>query len=239
MSYPHLPPADEGTEYSSRSHNGEDYITTGLFPVGSPTHTKDDLVRCPVLAMDFDAVDYLHHQLGSDSPGVRELKGILTESPREEVDDLLAEHWEELSQMLERAELTPTVVVMSGYGYHVYFWTECGGGDIPRMNLAARWLIHSVNTAAGYALADTSASDAGTRLLRPPGSFNNKGQPVEVRVTHSGGPLYRVPDDIPAVVFDRATGSSSAGPESSWDQSSPFAGINTAGPARRPNFSRR
>mgnify|MGYP003147576456 FL=1 len=237
MSYPHLPPADEGTEYSSRSHNGEDYITTGLFPVGSPTHTKDDLVRCPVLAMDFDAVDYLHHQLGSDSPGVRELKGILTESPREEVDDLLAEHWEELSQMLERAELTPTVVVMSGYGYHVYFWTECGGGDIPRMKLAARWLIHSVNTAAGYALADTSASDAGTRLLRPPGSFNNKGQPVEVRVTHSGGPLYRVPDDIPAVVFDRATGSSSAGPESSWDQSSPFAGINTAGPARRPNFS--
>lgn len=237
MQYPHLPPTDEGTEYAPRSHNGEAYITTGLFPVGSSTHTKEDLVRCPVLALDFDVADYLHRQLGESSPGASELKNILVESSREEVEEVLQEHWQELLVVLSRAELSPTKVVMSGYGYHVYFWTECGGTDLPRMDLATRWLIHTVNTAAGYAIADTAAADAGTRLLRAPGTFNNKGEPVEVRLSFETGPSYRVPEDIPAVVFDRRTGSSAAGPVPRLDPNRPFAGINTAGPARRPNFS--
>ena len=61
MPYPHLPPPSEGTEYSTRTILREEYLTTGLFPIGAARHTLAELVRCPVLAIDFDLADFLHH----------------------------------------------------------------------------------------------------------------------------------------------------------------------------------
>ena len=223
--YPHLPPADEDTEYAPRSHNGEDYLTTGLFPLRSSTHTLADLVRCPVLALDFDASDYLHHQLGEDSPGISEIKELLHESPREEVADLLTEQLQVICAAFSALQIQPSTIVMSGYGFHVYLWTACGGHDIERMRQANRWLISEINTAAGYSLADTSAKDAGTRLLRAPGTYNRKGHsPVKVHLVRSNeeGRTYTppVPSQSPRAEAGR-----------------PFRGIGSANPDTRRNFS--
>lgn len=222
MPYPHLPPPSEGTEYSTRTILREEYLTTGLFPIGAARHTLAELVRCPVLAIDFDLADFLHHAYSLADVSPRQIKEMLCSEPREEVEDLLAQHLGAIRATFERLEIVPTVITMSGYGYHVYLWTECGGHDIERMRAANRWLIRRINEHTGYALADASAKDAGTRLLRPPGTFNRKGeQPVEVLLIEQGDTLFTVPEQIP-------TGTTTA---------SPFQGINGSQAANRQSFS--
>ena len=42
-----LPSPSAGHEYAERSHNGQSYITTGLFPIGSPSHRREHLWCLP------------------------------------------------------------------------------------------------------------------------------------------------------------------------------------------------
>ena len=229
MTYPHLPPADAGTEYSPRCIRGEDYLTTGLFPLGAATHEWKDIVRCPTLALDFDLADWLHESLGANSPGSKELKKIFVESPREKVEELLEEHLTDIDAVLSRCELEPTCVVMSGYGYHVYFHTACGGWELDRMKAAGHWLVHVVNRAAGYPAADPQAKDAGTRILRAPGTYNKKGPTaVEVLLVRSGGPLFTVPAQVPATPSTSTRVSNSGGA---------FSGIQGATGIQRRKYS--
>ena len=231
MEYLHLPPADDGTEYATRRIRGEDYLTTGLFPVGSGKHTHVELVRCPTLALDFDLADWLHESLGEDSPGPKGLKALFLESPREEVEALLTEQLSDIGDILERCELQPTCVVMSGYGYHVYFHTACGGWDLDRMKEAGRWLVHIVNTAAGYPAADPGAKDAGTRVLRAPGTYNRKGPPVEVLLVSADGPNIRLPETLAV-----PANSPGLGRDSAPDGSTPFSGIQSATGIQRRSY---
>jgi len=185
------------------------------------------------LALDFDLSDWFHKELGEDSPGVAEIKKTFYESPREEIQPLLDSHLEDILQAIEDAGFSePTYVIMSGYGHHVYWWTECGGVDIERMRKANRWLMQSINEIGGSAVADTAAKDIGTRLLRPPGSFNRKGQtPVEVvqvYETERADSSFRVPSVIPSVSFSQATPTR---------PSNPFAGIGTAQGPQHTSFS--
>ena len=227
MTHFHLPPPTEGTEYARRVINGEEYMTTGLFPIGSARHTLEELVSCPVLCFDFDLADYVKQEMLPDAT-TRDIKQMMYGLDRGDVEDLLENHLEAIVSVLSTLGITASSIVMSGYGFHVYLWTECGGSDISRMREANRWLIHRINQLVGFELADASAKDAGTRILRPPGTYNRKGtEPVEVVLLDCTEELYRVPANVPDVPNSR--NSSSTG--------SPFAGISTAIPANRRNFS--
>jgi hypothetical protein len=91
-----LPPAPAGFEYSARSHNGQGYITTGLFPVGAPNHKLEQLHQVRALVFDADLVDWilgcgpntdLEQKIGSLDP--KEVKAWLRGVPRNEVEELL------------------------------------------------------------------------------------------------------------------------------------------------------
>lgn len=227
MTHFHLPPPTEGTEYARRVINGEEYMTTGLFPIGSARHTLEELVSCPVLCFDFDLADYVKQEMLPDAT-VRDIKQMMYGLDRGDLEDLLENHLEAIVSVLSTLGITASSIVMSGYGFHVYLWTECGGSDIARMREANRWLIHRINQLVGFELADASAKDAGTRILRPPGTYNRKGtEPVEVVLLDCTEELYRVPANVPDVPSSR----------NSSNTGSPFAGISTAIPANRRNFS--
>ena len=57
-----LPSPSAGHEYAERSHNGQSYITTGLFPIGSPSHRREHLYQVRALIFDADLADALSHQ---------------------------------------------------------------------------------------------------------------------------------------------------------------------------------
>lgn len=231
MTHFHLPPPTEGNEYARRVINREEYLTTGLFPIGSPRHTLEELVACPALSFDFDLADYIKAEMLPDNT-VREIKEMMYGLDRTDVEDLLEAQLDVIISTFSALRITPSTIVMSGYGFHVYLWTECGGEDIDRMRRANRWLISRLNEIAGFELADSSAKDAGTRILRPPGTFNCKGEePVEVTLLDSTGVLYPVPANVPDVSNSRNS------PSRNNNTSSPFAGISSALPANRRNFS--
>ncbi len=61
---PQLPPPDDGYEFAGREIDGQEYVTTGQFPIGSRTHTLADLHRAPSLVFDIDVKDRIAHKEG-------------------------------------------------------------------------------------------------------------------------------------------------------------------------------
>ena len=148
MEYRHLPPADEGTEYAQRVVGSEVYVTTGLFPLGSESHKGEQLIRCPTLVLDFDLADWLQVP-----------KSDLYGMDRDEIDTHLVELLETIELVVEQvAGVEPSAVVMSGYGFHIYLWTACGGHDLDHAKAVNRWLAGAINEAVGFAMADTNAT---------------------------------------------------------------------------------
>lgn len=217
MEYRHLPHADEGTEYAQRVVGSEVYVTTGLFPVGSESHKGEQLIRCPTLVLDFDLADWLQVS-----------KSDLYGMDREEIDTHLVELLETIELVVKQvAGVEPSAVVMSGYGFHVYLWTACGGHDPDHAKAVNRWLAHQINETVGFAMADINATDAGTRILRPPGTFNRKGkEPVPVLLISTDGPEYELPSTVGAVREERARQTSGA-----------FSGISNASGIQRVPYS--
>jgi len=109
--------------------------------------------------------------------------------------ELISEQRVFLLETIEKCLKTlPTVVTVSGYGHHLYWWLPDGKGRrddngifgakaVDRFN---KRLIAVVNSTAGFALLDPQVSDPGTRLLREIGTYNTKGvKRIEVEVvTH-------------------------------------------------------
>ena len=217
MEYRHLPPADEGTEYAQRVVGSEVYVTTGLFPLGSESHKGEQLIRCPTLVLDFDLADWLQVS-----------KSDLYRMDRDEVDTHLVDLLETIELVVEQvAGVEPSAVVMSGYGFHVYLWTACGGHDPDHAKAVNRWLAHKINETVGFAMADINATDAGTRILRPPGTFNRKGsEPVPVLLISTDGPVYELPSTVGTVREERTRQTSSA-----------FSGIGNANGIQRVPYS--
>ena len=180
-----LPPALDGHEYRSRNISGDAYQTTGLFRRGAPQGTLEHLVSAPSLVLDCDLVDYERKQGTKD-----ERKAELHALPSADLEariGALACHVSGIVAQICGAP--PTRVVSSGYGVHVYLWLAPADAlrvaDVRRGNKA---LLMSVNEVAGFAIADPAVHDAGTRILRIPGTSNTKNKaiprPVVVLQSH-------------------------------------------------------
>ena len=57
-----LPLAPARHAYAQRTLSGQSYITTGLFPIGSPSHRREHLYQVRALIFDADLADALSHR---------------------------------------------------------------------------------------------------------------------------------------------------------------------------------
>ena len=186
MNYPHLPPAPEGYEYKTYRTNGQAYVSTGYYPLGAPTREGKYLAAAPTLFIDYDLVDYLAHR--TESTDKVALKESIHSAPAEVLSTALAELLVEARKhTTPLMDADPTIWVCTGYGYHAYYWLrDPASQDIEEVREANKNLVARINSSAGYPLADPKAVDAGTRLGRPPGTFNTKGaSPRPVTIVHS------------------------------------------------------
>ena len=183
-----LPPALDGHEYRRRVHNGDKYQTTGLFRRGAPQGTLEHLVSAPSLVLDCDLADFEIPKGTKDEIDAR--KAVLRALPQSELDtrlEPLAPRIAEVVTLL--CGDPPSRIVSSGYGVHVYLWlSEADSLRVAEVRSANRALLMSVNEVAGFKLADPQVHDAGTRVLRIPGTTNTKNpampRPVVVLQSH-------------------------------------------------------
>lgn len=180
MSYTHLPPAPEGLEYAHRKINNQEYLTTGLFMVGSPQHTKKLCKRAVAIVLDFDLVDHLE---ATTDLTKKEIKPLLYAAPQETLNEALELHLVEIRRALHTVlDADPTVLVCSGYGYHAYYWLD-DTYRLSKVQEVNKSIALQINSLVGYPLADPKAVNTGELITRPPGTFNTKGKtPQAVQV---------------------------------------------------------
>jgi len=191
--HPQLPAPDDGYEYATRNIDGQQYMTTGLFPVGAEHHKLRLLHRAAALVLDFDLKVFLAHQQGIDEAAA---EAAVLASPVALLGAMLDAMWaEQIVPALRAATMGTgippiTAAVRSGGGWHCYFWLsdEDGYGEdqIAVARRVNKELVSRVNGFAGYQLADPKCVDAGTRILRVVGSqhLKNKSRPVPVVLEH-------------------------------------------------------
>ena len=174
-----LPPAPAGTDYRKAEYKlrkedkrGEQYITTGTFKLAAPDRTLEHLHAAPSLILDCDLVDFERGESGTDSQRKAKLRAL----PQAELDTRIGEQARCVSGIVGRlCGALPTRVVSSGYGVHVYLWLSAADAlRVPEVRAANKALMQRVNAEAGFELADPQVHDAGTRILRIPGTMNTK-----------------------------------------------------------------
>lgn len=151
----HLPAAPEGYEYRKRTlpenFGKGQFVTVGLYPLDAPDEKARHLAYVPTLYLDFDYKD--QHDVST-----------FADLPDEELNVLIQAFDQEIRQNLP----PPNAVVYSGYGVHYYFWRP-----------EARWHLLEEARAEQAALVKSQPMadhtiDAGTRIMRQPGTWNNK-----------------------------------------------------------------
>ena len=173
-----LPPAPDGYEYRRRVHNGDKYQTTGLFRRGAPQGTLEHLVSAPALVLDCDLANYELPNGTKDEIDAR--KAVLRALSQAELDTRLEPLAPRIAEVVTQiCGAPPTRIVSSGYGVHVYLWlTEADSLRVAEVRSANKALMLRVNAEAGFHLADPAVHDAGTRILRIPGTSNTKNKAV-------------------------------------------------------------
>jgi P4 family phage/plasmid primase-like protien len=208
----HLPQPLPGLIYAPRDLGVEQYTTTGLFKPDAPDHQLPQLQAVGVILADTDLCDWcMRHVPGTAERALRAaqeappvpagrrprpkdfvkqaLQAAQASGDPEQLEELQLyreKHRGEVEHCLKAVMgLPPTVLVDSGYGYHAYYHLDAWarGQDMGRARELNKAIQKALNHAAGYELFDSGVHDTGTRILRPPGTFNGKGpQPVAVRV---------------------------------------------------------
>lgn len=168
------------------------YVATGLFTPGKVVRQRTNLTRIPFLGFDADLID---HE-GVEESEIPEFR----ESAQAVIDQMIALQLANVKGAFAEVGIPIHRVDYSGYGLAIY--TLIDQVDQTRIDdivAAQKRIIAGVNAAAKMSLLDSGTSDAGTRVLRIPGSFNNKGStPREVRTL-----LYE-PDRAAYRITDRA-----------------------------------
>ena len=105
---------------------------------------------------------------------------------------------------LEAVVGKPNWIVQSGHGLHVYWLTDSHEAweDMPR----ALPLLRSWKTFLALSGADTQASDP-SRILRVPGTFNHKSEPVEVVLIEGASERLAWTDALERIVLKEPKGS--------------------------------
>ena len=167
-----LPPALDGHEYRRRVHNGDKYQTTGLFRRGAPQGTLEHLVSAPSLVLDCDLVDFERGEEGTKDERKAELHALPSADLEARIGALASYVSGIVAQI---CGAPPTRVVSSGYGVHVYLWLAPADAlRVPEVRRANAALVKAVNEVSGFTIADPAVHDAGTRILRIPGTTNTK-----------------------------------------------------------------
>lgn len=162
------------------------YCTVGLFPIGAPNAQVEHLAYIPVLFLDCDLCDYLMYtsQPGSDQwdkvatkQAKLQIKYMLQHAPQEQVKQLVRTFAAYANAQLKALTGTEaTYTLDSGYGVHMYLWLPPEQwADLDTCRAAQIGIVQALNNSAGFELADKNVKDAGTRVLRPPGTYNGKG----------------------------------------------------------------
>ena len=202
--YEQLPSPDEGTVYIQETFDGQEYVSTGLFPPGA-RRKIENLQRVTCLVLDMDVKDWLAH----NTPDLSRDKAsqAVHDAPAEEIDAWVEALLKDFALAWVRTVpegWLPTAVVCSGAGIHVYCWLKDDQGrseaDIKLARLANKALVKRLNAAAGYQMADRAAVDCGTRILRPLGTQHTKNpdRPLPVRLWEAVRPDERF--DLEALV---------------------------------------
>jgi hypothetical protein len=103
---------------------------------------------------------------------------------------------DQAAERLRQFPLRPSLVVNSGGGYHAYWVLKepLGREDIPRVEAALRQI-------QAYLGGDPAATDA-SRILRLPGTFNQKYDPARLVTVHTANDftylLEDIAEDLPA-----------------------------------------
>lgn len=188
------------------------YTTTGTYAPDAPSQELEHLHRAGALIGDADLVDWFvgkklpaekHAALTLSATGKvydgagklrqkvtaeQSAKWMLHMMSAEKLAKLKEQHRTYLLSVVEPIVGRPTVIVDSGYGWHLHWWLldgqgyREGAGNIETLRgLNAAFVAH-VNTIAGFDLLDRNCKDPGTRILRELGETNNKA-PTAISVT--------------------------------------------------------
>ena len=169
-----LPPPLDGSVYRLRVLNGDQYTTTGTFKPDAPNDKAEHLHAAPSLVLDCDLADFELPKGTKDEIDAR--KAVLRALPQAELDTRLEPLAPRIAGVVTQlCGAPPSRIVTSGYGVHVYLWlSDADALRVPEVRAANKALMQRVNAAAGFHLADPSVHDAGTRVLRIPGTTNTK-----------------------------------------------------------------
>ncbi len=159
------------------------YIAGGGYRPGSVQRgsgrTRDNLVSARLLSFDFDLADLLDEPAddvyGWDDGEILSYE----ESHVRAVDDVLG-----------RVGLPIHILAHTGHGLvAVVRIADASPDALPAIVEAYKAIVARVNTEAGMRLADPAVTDAGTRLIRVPGTLNLKGvnaRPVRLLRSNDG-----------------------------------------------------
>ena len=203
------PTPPEGHTYVRQSLRGGDYISTGYFPQrmvdrhgrGRTVHNCAGVTSlffdCDLLGLYDAARQARGHVLEARAA---ERKAKLYKEPADVVEGLRALLLDEVVSCVERAVgLPPTLLLDSGWGFHVHYAVDPEmGGELVALQQIAAAIIDESNRLA-YEVGHTfqprlelpsafdATHDVGARLAREPGSTNTKapGNPRPVRVITS------------------------------------------------------
>jgi hypothetical protein len=226
----HLPPATHGAAYRLRrllqqphKKTSDWYVTTGTFAAHAPNAERPNLFRAGCLVLDCDLADFQAASVTLNGgttaqfeEAAKTAKAALHALDAVALNALVDAQAAYVNAWAARtAGSAPTVTISSGYGVHCYLWIGDAQGYGAEAELARtvnKALIDRLNAAVGFRLADPQASDAGTRILRIPGTVNTKNPalPRAVRILY-GDASRRVDLHGLAAAFGQAFNSSAAG----------------------------
>lgn len=123
--------------------------------------------------IDLDAATWIARRSGStDHTGKARAEEELRGLDDEALKVRLREHYADVQKISAQVQIPPSYWVCSGYGFYaIYLFAD--GSDIEACRAASEALQRRWCEIAGYPVADATI-DAGTRLVRLPGTWNTK-----------------------------------------------------------------
>jgi hypothetical protein len=148
---------------------GEIYLATGLFLPGtidrSGGRREENVAQIVSLPFDFDLADWM----GCD-------REALWDYPQPVIDDLIAAQQENVEELFTSIGLPIHRLDYTGYGLAAHvFLPPHDKAAVPQLRALHKAIVSRINKVARQQLADPQVSDAGTRIMRLPGSTNLKG----------------------------------------------------------------
>ena len=229
------PDPPEGLQYVRQTLTGGDYISTGLFRVGTVDakgrgRTFDQCERVTSLFFDLDLLG-LYDAVRMSRGRVLEARAQdrkrrmyrLDDTARQALLDLMLRDFVPVLEAVIGAP--PSLVIMSGWGFHVHFAVDAElGAEKVALRAAHSAVVDSVNmqvaelangmqpALTSYTSAFDRTHDVGARLCRLPGSTNRKasGRHYDVEVLHASdtvltrADLVRLQDDLSLSVDEAA-----------------------------------